>query len=233
MASLCKICKSDINVPSVSGSVCISEKGAEGINNASVARGDNIVVEKGDRVHVSCRSKYINKKYIEAEQKKKIANIASNSTQSSGKKRTRRSLSADSITSAELSCFFCDNQIQVDEYGGLVDSSAVQTNGRGSFTHTIDRVAKDRADDWGQRIAGKIEYYMKDLHAYDIKYHHLCSTNFRTSKGIPAKYRPDIDPNEGSAAKRQNVGRPIDTTAENAFLELCRFFKTTTTNNLP
>ena len=44
--------------------ICIREKGSEGINDAAKKRGDNIVTDAGQFVHIKCRQKYIRPYHI-------------------------------------------------------------------------------------------------------------------------------------------------------------------------
>ena len=52
--------------------VKIGCKGAEGINNASIARSDKTIVTAGTVVHKSCRMTYVNKKHIEKHKKARL-----------------------------------------------------------------------------------------------------------------------------------------------------------------
>ena len=62
--SECIICKDSL-CDSVD-TVKLTEKGILGIQNASLARGDDLLtqVHAGDIVHVSCRKRYVNLKYV-------------------------------------------------------------------------------------------------------------------------------------------------------------------------
>ena len=54
----CPICTETLDD---GGEVCqIRQKGADGINQASVQRGDGIVVTAGTKVHMTCRKRYTN-----------------------------------------------------------------------------------------------------------------------------------------------------------------------------
>ena len=58
----CALCKNEI--AGSEDSVVITRKGADGINNASVDRGESINVAAGTKVHKTCRMNYINKKTL-------------------------------------------------------------------------------------------------------------------------------------------------------------------------
>ena len=117
-------------------------------------------------------------------------------------------------------CFFCDQEIDLNDDGNIKDASLVRTHGIGSFTSTISAVAKQRGDPWGVHISGKLAYYNNDLHAHDVEYHHICSINFRTNKSVPTKYIKE----SASTPKRPMKGRPVDTMVEEAFNNLCSYF---------
>ena len=65
---ICPICKKVF--ADTDDIVKIGQKGADGINAASVQRGDSIVVTAGCKVHSGCRKWYINKRDIENQKKK-------------------------------------------------------------------------------------------------------------------------------------------------------------------
>ena len=63
----CPICQKDVIADDI-----IVKIGAEGINNASIARGDKTIVTAGTVVHKSCRMTYVNKKDIEKHKKARL-----------------------------------------------------------------------------------------------------------------------------------------------------------------
>ena len=63
---ICPICSK--NLSDGSDVVEVLQKGADGINNASVQRGDNVHISAGEKVHSKCQQKYINKKDIKIQQ---------------------------------------------------------------------------------------------------------------------------------------------------------------------
>ncbi|KAH3866987.1 hypothetical protein DPMN_030111 [Dreissena polymorpha] len=62
---LCPICKEEIEI-SKNNWVAIQWKGVKGINEASVKRKDNLVIEAGTKVHKKCRQHYTNDKSIKS-----------------------------------------------------------------------------------------------------------------------------------------------------------------------
>ena len=66
---ICPFCKEKLEV---GGDICqIRQKGADGINAASVQRGDTIVVMAGSKVHSNCRKQYTNPNDINIQLSKK------------------------------------------------------------------------------------------------------------------------------------------------------------------
>ena len=95
--AFCPICKEEIE-DSSDNWVAIQWKGAKGINDASVKRKDNLVVEAGTKVHKSCRQQYINDKNIKS-------HVAKKSSGSVPAKRTTRWSSGG--FDSEKDCIFC------------------------------------------------------------------------------------------------------------------------------
>lgn len=62
---ICPLCEQVFNREET---MVIREKGAEGINHASIERGAKICVEAGTHVHKMCQVNYINKKDIELQE---------------------------------------------------------------------------------------------------------------------------------------------------------------------
>ena len=189
--------------------IVITQKGADSINNASVERGDSIIVAAGTKVHKTCRLKYTNKKDIESHNKAKL-NCAP------ALKRSVRD-STHPYDSKE-DCLFCGGKIisskssaQYDEY------SFVRTE---TFVDKILMSCKARNDDWSFTVRGRVEYFGRDLHAADCVYHHSCDTNFRTFRDIPAHHR--LGPANN---KRMKLGRPTNNDQEEAFLRVCAYLE--------
>ena len=63
----CPLCERDLDCEET---VVVQDKGAEGINRASIERGVKVRVEAGTRVHKTCRLNHINKKDIAISSKK-------------------------------------------------------------------------------------------------------------------------------------------------------------------
>ena len=192
---ICPICKERIED---GDGVKVRQKGTDGINEASVRRGDDIVVTPGCKLHLDCRKRYINQHDIENQQKKSGSSILS-------LKRSAR-MSTGPFNS-KSDCFFCGTQVAL----GVSDYSYVRTD---SFVKTILECCESRSDDWSFIVKGRIEYYGGDLHAADCIYHHTCSVNFRNGYDAPLQYRVATD------AKRRKSGRPKDIDQEQAFFRM-------------
>ncbi|CAB4003701.1 Hypothetical predicted protein, partial [Paramuricea clavata] len=192
--------------------VVIGKKGADGINNASDKRGDNIIVAPKTRVHKSCRANYINQNYIDSHKKTNQLEC----TPSVVKRSARVSVGPyDSSTD----CLYCGNKIVKFEFGVKNDDyGCVKTD---CFADTILSICKTRADEWAFTIQGRVQYYGGDLHAADCLYHRSCDINFRTLRDIPKQHR--VGPSENKRSRK--LGRPSDTDQEEAFFRMCAFFE--------
>ena len=109
-------------------------------------------------------------------------------------------MSIESPAGENLLCLFCDQTVSFDKPkdGSRLDASKVQTD---DFVRTFSACAAQRCDEWSYKVKGRIEYFSSDLHAADAVYHRSCSSNFRTGKQIPLKYK-------GANNERQKAGRP-------------------------
>lgn len=196
----CPICKDSLTDGAV---IQVHEKGADGINAASVLRGDSLVVTAGCNVHVQCRKRYVNKKAITLKKR------------DSSKLERRKSprVSAEPFLS-KSDCLFCGTLVSLEGS----DYSHVRTD---AFARTIKECCENRSDDWSFKVKGRIEYY-GDLSAADCIYHHVCSVNFRTGYDLPHQFR---DESSGSHEKHRKCGRPKDAAQEQTFLRMCGFLE--------
>ena len=179
------------------------KKGADGINSASVQRGDTIVVTAGSKVHLNCRKRYTNPIEIKTQQSK-------TKRPSIPLKRSCRASVAP--FNSKTDCLFCGITI----VPGSSDYSCVKTY---AFANTILECCDSRFDNWSLAVKGRIEYYCGDLHAADCLYHHSCSGNFRSGLDIPLQLR------DGPERKRKKTGRPKNQDQEQAFSKMCHFFE--------
>ena len=193
----CPICKENLGVTDV---VQVRQKGADGINSASVQRGDDLVVFCGERVHSGCRMHYINPRYIASKHGNK-SGIAKRSTR----------ISSGPFNS-QTDCLFCGTTIS-QRSGGY---SYVKTD---VFVKTIVECCDSRSDEWALTVKGRIEYYDCDLYAAECVYHHACSVNFRSGRCKPQHYHNDLE------IKRRKPGRPIDEDQEQAFMKVCAYLE--------
>lgn len=194
----CPICRGALG--DAADVVEVRQKGADGINSASVQRGDDIVVSAGEKVHSKCRKRYINPKDIKSQQEKKCEPA----------KRSARSSSGP--FNSQTDCLFCGTTVTRES----ADFSYVKTD---SFVKTILECCDNRSDEWGLTVKGRIEYYGCDLHAADCLYHHSCSGNFRSGLGIPLQFQNIPD------AKRRKPGRPKSEDQEQAFMKICTYLE--------
>ena len=133
----------------------------------------------GDTVHVSCRKDITNKKSICFERRSRDL-VEDNVSQ---RKSIRvRSKEHKRMIRCMFCCVIADHN---SKECGLVSTD--------NFTKTILKTCNERKDEWAYMVKGKIEYYMFDLHAFDVIYHHQCYFNFVTKKYIPHEYLVQMD----------------------------------------
>lgn len=199
----CAICKESI----VNNGVALTSKGIDGINRASKERGDTVDVREGDSVHIACRKRYTNPSYISKSLRQK--------EERHPVPRTLRSQSSVQFD-FRRDCLFCGNEINQEQErkrGRVV--CTVRTM---DIQDTILNACKVRCDDWAESVKSRIQS-VHDLPAADAMYHHLCSTNFRTKMRIPAPF------NDQPPLKKRKSGRPINNTANDAFLKVAQYLE--------
>ena len=198
---ICPICT--LELEDGGDAVKIRQKGADGINEASVRRGDTIVVTAGCKVHSNCRKMYTNSIEIDLHLKRKQSGESS----TTNKRSTRVS---EGPFNSKRDCLFCGTNV----HEGSADYSYVKTD---IIAKTILQRGDNRHDEWSLKVKGRIEYYHGDLHAADCVYHQVCSSHFRCGRDVPLQFRTDPDP------KRRKSGRPKDEDQEQAFSKMCAY----------
>ena len=121
----------------------IRQEGADGINAASIQRGDDIVVALGCKVHSNCRKRYINQNDIANQQKKGI----------SSKRQLKRSVRVSSGAfkfNSKSGYLLCGTVIDLR----VSDYSYVKTD---QFSRAIRECCQSRYDDWSFTVIGRIE----------------------------------------------------------------------------
>ena len=188
----------------------VTEKGIAGLNRASVARGTpQITISVGQRLHVGCRRTYTDARNIDATlaKKRKLLNDRPDSS---------------SLRSQEPEfnfkdhCFLCGTKI---ESRGKGDDDSVYSVRTWDCQRSIITACDARldGDSWAQKVQDRI-IFARDLPAVDAVYHLVCNVNFRNNKRIPERYRKTEEP--GDDAKMRRLGRPVDTSREDAFLRV-------------
>jgi hypothetical protein len=197
----CTICNGSLSDGVV---IKLREKGANGINAASVLRGDRLVVSAGCNVHLQCRKRYVNKKEIKLKES------------DSSKHEQRKSLRVSTGPFLSNSnCLFCGKPVSLEGS----DYSHVMSD---TFVRKIKECCDSRSDEWAFKVKGRIEYYGGDLYAADCLYHHVCDVNFRTGYDLPFQFRDELS---GPQEKRIKCGRPKDAAQEHAFLKVCSYLE--------
>ena len=109
-----------------------SSIGADGINSASVQRGDTIVVTAGSKVHLNCRKRYTNPIEIKTQQSK---------TKRPSIPLKRSSRASVAPFNSKTDCLFCGITI----VPGSSDYNCVKTD---AFANTIMECCDSRFDNW-------------------------------------------------------------------------------------
>lgn len=205
MEQLCILCGGSL----YSGEQIVipQQKGRDTIHRVSTERGDSIVVAEGQAVHVCCRSSYTNKHNIAAYLRgKKDEDTAANLNQGLRSKNQPFDF--------RKCCLFCGMHAElVSKRGPTV--LPVRTL---DFQKTVYRICAERADEWPEKVKGKIEF-VSDLPAADALYHQSCSTNFRTKRKLPKCFASDTD------NKRPKQGRPVDEKRAEAFRKVVNYLQ--------
>uniref|UniRef100_UPI00358F3F63 uncharacterized protein n=1 Tax=Myxine glutinosa TaxID=7769 RepID=UPI00358F3F63 len=198
---LCIICKDTTRDGDIT--VHLGTKGSQGINQASSQRGDTLQSSPGDLVHQECRRKYCNPNVI----KRDIGKIGTKTTDS----RTLRSTEPHFLFSEN--CLFCGKYAKHSRKKRGLDVYPVRTK---DFQETIEAICKQRADDWGEKVRGRVEF-AQDLHAVDAIYHQSCNVNFRTRKDVPRAHQVQYK------TSKQFYGRPVNSDQSSAFLKVIEY----------
>ena len=195
---ICMICKE--KVENKDASVYLRAKGSQTINEASCQRGDSLHTSPGDLVHQECRRKYCNPNVIKRDINK--VHVSSNVS------RLLRSMEPPFLFSEN--CLFCGQYAKNAGRKRGCDVFPVRTK---DFQETIESICKQRGDDWGEKVQGRI-VFGQDLHAVDAIYHQSCNVNFRTMKDVPRMHQDD------ETASKQFSGRPVNSDQIAAFLKV-------------
>lgn len=187
----------------------LGTKGVLGINAASTSRGSDIKAEIGQKVHKTCRERFINQVDIELQTKKERGEILV--------KRKRSARASEGTFDSKTDCLFCGVKVEIEKD----EHSYVKTD---IFAKTISECCVSRGDDWSFIVKGRIEYFSGELHAADCVYHRSCCTNFRTGRSKPLQYDATTQSGE-SRSKRRKSGRPKDQELDQAFEQMCRYLE--------
>ena len=187
--------------------VTLGAKGCQGIAEASQARGSSITTQPGQRVHVECRRRHCNKRRIEQSLKR-------SHDAACGSSEPHLLLRSGELTfNFKENCLFCghldtfDNKHQRGHK--LIPVRSLD------FQETILQQCSNRNDKWSEKVMSRIKS-VHDLPAADAVYHQICSSNFRTGKGIPLVFMSDTE----DQPLYKKCGRKKDTFQEEAFLQV-------------
>ena len=79
-------------------------------------------------------------------------------------------------------CLFCGNTAKNCKRKRGYDVVCVRTL---DFQFSVTAICKERNDDWGEEVFGRLQMIPSDLHAADAVYYAQCNSNFRTGKQKP------------------------------------------------
>ena len=129
--------------------VILTEKGALDVCNVSNKRGDDLIVNTGDKLHRSCLAAYINRKNIISCNKKKLLTDAESNV-------SKRSLRADQEFEFEMDCLFYKNRITEREKQANKAYQVMCKNRE--FVSSILKVCEQRNDLWAMEVEGPIAF---------------------------------------------------------------------------
>ena len=189
----------------------LGKKGCEGLLRASAHRGDSLTVVPGQVIHLECRRRYCHPNDIRPVGKHPDALSSPKTRQTFEEKFDFKS-----------KCIFCGTDAKSNGNKRGIDVYPVRTF---DFQTTIKSICAKRNDEWANTVLGRIEYAC-DLPAVEARYHHTCSSNFRSGCNVPKQYRSQTETNT------RKVGRPTKVHVENAFLQVMEHFEMNETEQL-
>jgi len=208
MESICKICNQHLS-DDKRLVVKIGQVGAQTINNASSTKGLSLHVEPGIIIHVKCRAKYTNVKYIHLFLKHKDNSDIQKLLRSPG-------LSYNSKTE----CIFCGKP---DKYKGKKEKHKLSPVRTHEFEEAILDHGTKREDNWAENVFLRLDFIhtdCSDLIAGDAVYHKQCHVNFATYRNIPEIFSSQDDK---TPSKKVKIN-PEDV-RQHAFDEAVEFFQ--------
>ena len=207
--AFCPICNKaitlndDINI--------LTETGVETIvHSCSLRNVQPVAAFVGGKVHSVCRCDFTNSKAIA----KKRRSVETEQDESHRKSYRRGHTSIPRKTK----CLYCNLDIEA--------SSTSQKSHSVEFDKFITEIlncCSKRKDYWSHHVKSTIEYYQRDLFAFDVDYHDQCDINFRTGKNIPLKFRDRVNPDLLNPLLKR--GRLEHASLKNAFLRTCEFME--------
>ena len=217
MESKCIICKQVISTSD--GSAVISQKGADGINLAAEQRGDTPCAVPGNSIHTICRRDFCDKRRIDRHIQDQNREVASCSFKQSSKSLRSSSVAGNNVNN----CIFCDQTVSFDDSHTKSEKCYKVRTIKLKFT--LAEQCRNRNDEWGITVLGRLNAITSDLHAADSVYHNICSVNFRTGKNLPIRFLTEDYCNDRKPAKRTRLGRPADDIRLEAFFDAAQQFE--------
>jgi hypothetical protein len=199
---LCIFCKRDL---SLEESVTLGAKGCTGIERAAQAKGQQVSVAPGMRVHTACRKRFCSAAPEKVEESHDQSKVQLRSTSGQFSYRDH--------------CVLCAQPAKLTSKKRDADVFPVRTS---DFDASLKRACQTRNDQWAVEVLGRIES-VSDLHSADAIYHQKCSINFRTGKEMPMQL---LDASGLPIKKEKNPGgRPVASFAAEAFIQTMTEFE--------
>jgi len=195
----CVICK-DI---CINDFVQVGPKGRATLVAASLERHDGLheLLQTQEQLilHIACRKAYTRGSSITSEKRKSDESA----TDVEFKPPTLRS--GTPVFDITTHCLFCSEVLPTSSKLGTKRRQLTSNVETIEFKNNVLKRATERADEWGEAVAKRIETEI-DLVAAEAKYHRACAQDFLSK---PEKIKP--------------VGKPVDVPRDSAFNELCAY----------
>ena len=162
--------------------VTLTQKGCLSINSASKEREDDISAEPGDIVHQKCRKEYTHSDKIAAQKRTR----RTGSSSPVKKKKCLRSVESK-IDHSSQSVLSCQSK-QVVRNDKIEKRDPIQKDVfQESTKKACDGKKRGERDKWAIEVDRRLAF-ASDCCAYDVVYHNVCSSNFRSGYGIPQAF---------------------------------------------
>jgi hypothetical protein len=142
MTSRCVLCGESLG--DGSETITITQKGADGVNSASVHRGTpTVLVSAGQVIHVNCRKKHIDQKCIKLAKRKRDSDVPA-------RPQLRSQVPEFAFKSH---CFLCGTKITSDDKHDIDDIFYARSF---DFQRSILFACDERNDEWADTVRRRV-----------------------------------------------------------------------------